>query len=362
MDLPATLATPWLCAVPPETPIEQKGVAVVPSAGPYYVDIYDPGKRVVLLRNPNYHGPRPSEFAEIDYEGGVSPHEAVSGVEAGTYDHTLEVPVEERADLERLYGPRSEAASAGRQQYFVEPSPRHLLHRFNKSWPPFDDPRLRRAVNFAIDRAALAAEPLDRGETGRPTDQYIPPGFPGFADEAIYPLGGPDVERARELAGDLDRSATLYTCSDPTCAETAEVIRSDLAAIGIEVEVRQFPVAALFDRLLTPGEPWDLAQFGWYADYADPSNFINAVFRSRGPPYTYLDDPRFARRMAAAARLSGARRYRAYARLDRDLASKAAPAAAYASGPRPRFFSARIGCQVNQPLYGIVLGELCLRE
>jgi YVTN family beta-propeller protein len=359
-DFPTTLATPWFCAVPPETPVEQKGVPVVPSAGPYYVETHDPGKRIVLLRNPNYHGPRPSEFAEVDYAIGVSPRAGIEGVEAGRFDwYRGSIAPEEQARLEVQYGAGSEAAEAGRQQYFVESTPGLFLFALNTTRPPFDQVRLRRAVNFAIDRAALAREPFP-DEIGQPTDQYIPPGFPGFADEAIYPLGGPDVARARELAGDVHRRATLYTCNEPACAESGEIVRANLAAIGIEVEVRQFPLPTLFQRLLTPGEPFELAQFGWSADSADPATFINSLFASPQQPYAYLDDRRLQDRMAQAARLSGPERYRAYARLDRDLASEGA-AVAYASQTSPDFFSARIGCQVNQPLYGMDLGSLCLR-
>jgi hypothetical protein len=66
--------------------------------------------------------------------------------------------------------------------------------------------------------------------------------------------------------------------------------------------------------------------------------------------------------MEQAAGVAGPERYPTYARLDRDLASEAAPAAAYASQTSPYFFSARIGCQVNQPLYGISYGRLCIRD
>ena len=61
---------------------------------------------------------------------------------------------------------------------------------------------MRRAVNYAIDRRALARHPIPEALAGRPTDQHIPPGWPGFRDAAIYPLGGPDLATARRLAGD----------------------------------------------------------------------------------------------------------------------------------------------------------------
>ena len=105
-----------------------------------------------------------------------------------------------------------------------------------------------------------------------------------------------------------------------------------------------------------------MAYFGWIFDYADPSDFINDQF---GPAAGYpgdFRDPGLWRRMAAAARLTGDARLRAYARLDRDLAERAAPAAPFASGTLTHFLSARMGCQVLHPLYGLDLAALCVRD
>jgi hypothetical protein len=66
--------------------------------------------------------------------------------------------------------------------------------------------------------------------------------------------------------------------------------------------------------------------------------------------------------MAAAARLTGEARLHAYAKLDRDLAAKAAPEATFASGETSYFLSARMGCQVLHPIYGLDLAALCVRD
>lgn len=61
---------------------------------------------------------------------------------------------------------------------------------------------MRRAFNFALDRAALARN-AEAGFSSQPTDQLLPPAMPGFRAD-IYPLDGPDVTRARRLAsGDM---------------------------------------------------------------------------------------------------------------------------------------------------------------
>jgi peptide/nickel transport system substrate-binding protein len=361
------LAAPYFCAVPPDTPITPKGVDNLPTAGPYYVAAHVPGRSLVLRRNPNYSGPRPHRLAEIRYRAGVSPQRAVAAVEAGRADY-MEVnppgspalPAATGPRLEQRYGPNSDAARAGRQRLFTQPAPNIYYFSFNTRRGPFADVRLRKAVNFALDRRALARQ-TGLGEAGRPTDQHIPPGLPGFQDAAIYPLGGRDLRTARSLAGDTRRHAVLYTCDYPDCSRHGQTLRSNLAAIGIDLEVREFSIPELFSRLQRRDEPFDIAYANWFFDYADPSSYINAQFADEGF-YGHFDDPVWQRRMDAVAGLTGAARMRAYAELDRDLAAEAVPAAPFATGIATHFLSARVGCQVLHPIYGLDLAALCVKR
>jgi peptide/nickel transport system substrate-binding protein len=327
-----------------------------------------PDHSLVLRRNPNYHGPRPSRLAELRYRIGVPPERAVAAIEAGRADYmVLHPPGEPGASarthrrLERLYGPSSEAARAGRQQLFTHPAPNLYFFVFNTRRGPFASERMRRAVNFAIDRRALA-EHTGGGEIGRPTDQHIPPGLPGFEDAAIYPLGGPDLNAARRLAGSAPRRAVLYTCDLPGCSSNGQILKSNLRAIGIELEVREFPIPELFGRLEKPGEPFDITYANWFFDYADPFSYLNLQFGDDGFNLGGFRDAGWHERMDSVARLSGEKRLRAYAELDRELAAEAAPAAPFASGSSTYFLSARMGCQVLHPIYGLDLAALCIRD
>ena len=369
-NLPARLSAQYFCAVPPDTPVDPEGVDELPSAGPYYVASYESGESLVLRRNPNYDGPRPHALAEIQFTFRTPSQRAVAEIEAGHADAVALDPEPEgdltprtARGLEKRYGPRSEAARAGSQQLFTQTDPAVFSFVFNTRRGPFRDERLRRAVNYAIDRRALAQD-TGLGGAGRPTDQYIPPGFPGFEDVPIYPLGGPDVATARRLAGDVKRNAVLYTCDSPGCIRNGEILRSNLRAIGIHLEVRQFPLDEMFRREFRPGEPWDIGEYGWVADYVDPYNYINDQFAgaAAGEHPGGFYDPRFEGRMKEAARLTGLARLRAYAKLDRDLAEQAAPQATFASGEATSFVSARMGCEVSQPIYGLDLAALCVRD
>jgi peptide/nickel transport system substrate-binding protein len=369
-DLPARTAMPQLCAVPPDTPIRTGGVENIPSAGPYYIASHTPNAELVLRRNPNYHGSRPRRFDEIGYQFGATPAQAAALVEAGRADYANAafgfgylnpVPTANDARLERDYGTHSLAARADRQRYFVNRTPALQYLLLNARRPLFASARMRRAVNFAVDRAALARN-AGSGFSGLPTDQYLPNSMPGFRDADIYPLGGPDVARARRLAkGPHRRRAVMYTCKSPACLQLAETVKRNLRAIDIAVDIKEIPAPRIFGRESTPGEPYDIAWFGWVADYADPSTFIDASFTglpvSLHGPDAHDDRPR----ITAAAKLTGHQRLSAYGQLDIDLATHAAPAIAFADLTARDFFSSHIGCQAFQPFYGMDLAALCRR-
>jgi YVTN family beta-propeller protein len=353
-DLLARITLPFFCPVPVGTPIDPSGVRGVPSAGPYYVSAYSPGEGIVLKRNPNYGGGRPHRLQEIRVTVGVDKAESMRQIEAGSADYAIDgVPPEAVARLSARYGPESPAARAGRQQYFLNP----LLHvdflLLNPTRPPFSDVRVRRAANYAIDRQALAQEgniifPLP----AKPTDQYLPPGMLGFQDASIYPFT-PDLAKARRLAAGRGGKAILWTCNVAPCRQVAEIVKTNLAPIGIDVEIEEFPVDVLFAGVQDP--PLDILAIPRYAEYQDPSNILNLLLRQ-------LLEPTYRRKVDAAARLTGPRRYLTYAELDAELARNAAPVVAYANATAHDFFSARIGCQINQPVYGIDLAALCVRR
>jgi YVTN family beta-propeller protein len=364
-DFLARLAEPAFCAVPLETPVAHEGLPSVPAAGPYYVASIAPHQGVVLVRNPNYPGRRPRRFARIEVAVHVPAQRAAAEIAAGRADYTQlgtdPGTASLAARLAARYGAGSAAAAHGGQRYFVGASLQIDAFVLNTHRPLFRDVRLRQAVNAALDRRALAA--LGGGFQTLPelpADHYLPPGMAGYRDARAYPAT-PDLPRARTLArGRRGRTAVLYTCDANGCPEQAQIVRRDLAAIGLRVDIHTLPLATLFAREGRPGEPFDLAYTGWLPDYLDPSAMLEPLLEDASIAPTF-DDPGWRRRLAAAARLSGPQRYLAYGRLDLDLARDAAPLAAFGNEAEPDFFSARIGCQAYGP-DGIDLTTLCLRR
>jgi YVTN family beta-propeller protein len=360
----ARIAAGDACTVPRDTPVA-RGMNDIPSAGPYYIASYTPRQQLVLQRNPNYHGDRRHGLDRIVLAIGVDPVRGLEQVEGGTADYAVELPREAGPRLESGYGPGSEAAKTGHQQYFVSEALGTRILHMNTSRPLFSDVRMRRAVNYAIDRPALAAQGRRAAEVnpfnaGAPTDDYLPPAANGSADFDLYPADGPDLRRAKRIAGRVHATAIMYTPNLSPWREEAQIVRRNLAPLGIDVQVKEFPIANFFTRVTRPGEPFDLA-VGGYRMQPDPVPILAFTF-DVPTNISHLHDAAFSRRIDAVAKLSGAKRYRAAGRLALELQRDLVPAAAFATTASRDFFSARIGCQVYHPVWGMDLAALCLRK
>lgn len=351
--------TAGLCAVPPTLPADPEGAkAPLASAGPYYIAEYVPNERLVLERNRFYRGERPQHVDRIVADLAADAGVAVDQVASGTFD-TVSPPftvAARAAELTQRYG-------VNKSQFFVVPGVGLRVFHLNTSRPLFrKNPKLRQAVNFAVDRRALAHEAGLWAET--PTDQYLLPARPGYRNERIYPLKGPDVKKAKQLAKGHTRGgkAVLYTTTSLPDAAMAQILQRNLKAIGIELEIKQFP-GNLFEKLATPGEPFDLGRVRWFPG-ADPAAIL-PLFDGRtigalgSQNWSYFNSPKYNRLLDLAARLTGAERNRAYGDLDVLLSRDLAPAIPVSIVNAPTFVSARIGCIALNPW--LDLTAVCLK-
>jgi peptide/nickel transport system substrate-binding protein len=360
-DFPSRTTMGFFCAVPPNLPSDPEGLGAFPGAGPYYVAEYVRGQRVVLERNRFYRGSRPHHVDRIVADlRARTPEQVLDRIEAGEADWGLSTPpslFDPARGLARKYG-------LNRSQFFVKPGLLLRAFHMNASRPLFrNNVGLRRAVNFAIDRAALV-----RGQgsvaLGRVTDQYLPPTLPGFRDASIYPLARPDLRRARALARGNTRSgrAVLWVLDVPPEVAGGQILKRDLKKIGLEVEVRALAPQTLFSRVAQPDAPFDILQVGWAPDYIDPFQFMNVLLDSRflgNTNLAHFSSPRYDQALRRVAAAQGDARYRAYGQLDVRVAGEAAPMAAYGYEYSPTFVSKRVGCIVLRPR--LDLTAVCLK-
>jgi peptide/nickel transport system substrate-binding protein len=363
-DLVPRLTMPFFCPVPLGLPIDPEGVeAPLPGSGPYYVRSWTRERRVVLERNRRYRGKRPHHADRFVFYLDDAPETIVGRIERGERDWGQLSPTPEQlARLRRTYG-------VNRRRYFETPSTLVELLYLNTARPLFrNNARLRRAVNYAIDRKALLAQFARRHA---PTDQYLPPVLPGYREAHIYP-SRPNLKKARSLAQGRrgEGKAVMYVRQGPVFIAIAQLVQKNLRAIGIDVELRLFPTRVFFQKISTRGEPFDIAYAPWQPEYVDPYDILNVQLDGRTITaednfnHSFFDSSRYNRRLAQVARLTGSARYRAYGKLDIELARDAAPMAAFGYSFDHNLFSARVGCVVmNAANPGAPdLAAVCLRR
>ena len=356
-DFLTRISMPRFCPVPLSVPVHGGEISrPLASAGPYYL-ASDEGGRAVLDRNPNYHGNRPRRSVRIVYDENLHDQEGLVLADRGRVD-LLPASITGTPLLEPggIVDRRVRASKALAQRYHVYWAPIVDYLVFNTRRPLFRDVRLRRAVDEAIDRTALATAFGDR-----PVDRIVPPAVYGYPAGRIYPLRS-NVSAARRLAGARARHAVVYICSDPRERTLADILHRNLAAIRMSVAISEGN-----DCSPQASEHADLAIVSGYpsmmSEDRDPTDFIDhalrqALYGQPVPPGPWSTSA-FTRRLEQARELTGSARGAEYRRLADEL-TRTGPLAVFGSWVWSEYFSPSVGCKVFQARYGVVdLGALC---
>jgi peptide/nickel transport system substrate-binding protein len=346
----ARLAEPWACPVPVGLPPDPRGAQALPASGPYEVAGVSSGQSVRLVRNPYYPGERPRWAAEIDLTTAGTQQTDPEAVDAGQYDlfesfwAVGSPPDAVLQDWVSRYG-------INRGRFLAAPATATIYLAMNNERPLFSgNARLRRAVALALDRPQV----IRQGGflRGRATDRLVPPLLPGAIATPAYPQGRPDVVAAKKLAAGNLRggAAVLYVANDPVALRRADAIQTELAQIGLTVEIQSFPRPVLTTKTATRGEPFDLTLTGWVSLYSDPEDFLVRTLdgRSIGPQnnfdVAYFDAPAINSALAAAQRLPIPQRYQAFGRVETTVLRDYAPVVPLFNPYNYLFLSSRVGC------------------
>jgi ABC-type oligopeptide transport system substrate-binding subunit len=360
-DFLARLALPFFCPVPVGTPLvagapsegepSDPGGNHIVSAGPYYVADYSNEEHVILKRNPNYHGPRPHTVDAIAIRERVAASAALERIQQRGYDGitTLTDPLLAIGGaVDRQWGASSAAAGRGDQRYFATPLPRTRFIAFNANRGVFADRRVRRAAALALDRSALAA-----AWSGLETDQLLSEALPGHREREIYAPHAALAEARRLMQGRTGRALMPVPPGCDPCARAAQLVRHDLAAIGIAIAIRTRNRAARADA-------YDLIDAETGIPYPDSASFLKQLLGDT--PRGWIP-PAVRARINHVARLTGDRRQPTAAVLADRLMTNEVAVAAYATPAIGQFIGPRLGCRVFNPFrYGLDLAALCMKR
>jgi ABC-type oligopeptide transport system substrate-binding subunit len=338
---------PFFCPILPRTPISPAGIDDPPGSGPYHIADRVRERRMVLKRNPYYGGDRTANPDSIIWTIEPDAAERIRATERNENDFTpvFGYPDAVVRDLEERYGLRG--------QFRRMPTLATFIFAFNTRSPAFKGAGtapLRKAINYALDRYAL-----NRAHgylTGRRTDRLLPEAL--SESRRFYPISGPDPLTARRWLAEArsrPKTLTLYTPNFPFSVANALVFKSNLRQLDIDVDVRYFSFPTLLEKLVTKGEPWDVAWLPWGAFYPGPAGYFLPL----------LNNTRYEPRIDAANRLTGEARAKSWAKLEADLMRNDPPAAVYADSMALVLTSRSFGCFPWVPGADLDLAAVCLK-
>jgi ABC-type transport system substrate-binding protein len=240
------------------------------ATGPYQLGSWDEGQHIVLHEREAYVDPARNRIGVIDIRENVPRDTQFLMLEAGELDSMLAPSAPDQLWV----------TSTPSWQPYVHRRP--LLStfgaRFDVTAKPFDDVRVRQALNYALDKSAIVK--LLTG-SATPAHGILVPGMLGF-DPALAPYPH-DPAKAKALlaaAGYPDGFATTYVTTDDADAATlAQSMQADFAEVGVRVTLQQLSFATFATAIGKHGTPF--AFVSWLADYPDPSNFLDTRFHSR---------------------------------------------------------------------------------
>ncbi|MEZ5868081.1 MAG: ABC transporter substrate-binding protein [Defluviimonas denitrificans] len=156
---------------------------------------------------------------------------------------------------------------------------------YNTKQAPFDNPKVRKALNMAMDKQAII-DVVFQG-SGKIAKNPIPPTMWSYNDAVVDDAYDPEAAKAMlEAEGVKDLSMKVWAMPvqrpyNPNARRMAELIQSDFAKVGVNVEIVSYEWGEYLDR--SKAEDRDGAVLlGWTGDNGDPDNFLAVLLGCDG--------------------------------------------------------------------------------
>lgn len=255
------------------------------SSGPYKIDSYARGKKLVLVRNPHWDpGTDPVRKAYPDRIV------VVQGLKGGQIDDRI--IASQGADASAVEWSDMQPSSISKVLTRPEIKKRLSAERtgctdmlaLNTSRPPFDNLKLRQAMQYAVDKQAQVTAnggpALNDVATG-----YLPPALTGnqVADPVYGTSDTGDVDRAKKLLAEGGKPAGFSaTITVSTGDKTrAEALQQSLSRIDVRLKIQTVDPSVYYDTIGDTKNAPDMVISGWCPDYPSGSTFLPFVFDGR---------------------------------------------------------------------------------
>ncbi len=255
------------------------GTAHPVGTGPFTFDSWTPGDKLTIVRNDNYWGTK-ALLDKVIFKpiaDGPARRTALETGEIQGYD------LVDPADTQAL-------TDAG-FQLLLRPAFNVGYVGFNQAKPPLDNPKIREAIAYALNRDALVKAKYPAGS--QVATQFQPPLVFGWSDKV--PQYAYDPAKAKALiaeSGVTDLNIEFYYPSDvsrpymPDPTANFEAFKADLEAVGFKITPKTAPWRSGYLDDVDAGNA-QMYLLGWTGDYGDPDNFVGTFFRTKQPSWGF---------------------------------------------------------------------------
>jgi len=235
--------------------------------GPFKFDEWTSNQRVVLSANAGYWDEKPS-LKHVVFRPITDANTRVAEMLSGGIDAMVEVP----ADNVPLFTQDS------RFQVYEATGPHVWYSMLNASLPPFDDVRVRQAVNYAVNKQNIVKYILQ--DSADVAEGPVPSAFEWAFDKQTTPYPY-DPEKARKLIKEAGAEGTkiiFYVTEggsgmlDPIPMATA--IQADLKAVGLDVEIQTFEWNTYLSKVNAGLKEAHMAEMAWMTNDPDTLPFL----------------------------------------------------------------------------------------
>jgi peptide/nickel transport system substrate-binding protein len=363
-DFENILATLFAAPVPAATPLKDMSTHPIPSTGPYVIKTYVPNKQIVEVRNPRFHaaaldgnvpaGNPDTVTWDMIGDDATALDDVISGRDDWLSYH--EIPTDRLASVQKRYGDRLRVFTPANTYYFF----------MNTRVPPFDNVKVRRAVNYAIDRAELVRLV---GGLARPTENILPPTYPQYVEHTLYPH---DLARARRLiaaSGETGMEVTVWNHDHGTDWKLTEYLVGVLDSIGLQATQKIVNTNVYWSKVGNPATKAQIGFANWFQDYPHPLDWFGQLLNGAQVGNGFSNNYANYENPTVDATIQQLKRQpeltpavdRAWAALDRTVMQDA-PWAPFLNREQTNFFSARVdlGCYENHVLYEFDYATICV--
>jgi peptide/nickel transport system substrate-binding protein len=344
--------------LPPDTPAKNLTADPPPATGPYVISKSEPGRGWSYVRNPLWAKNNsaimpdfPSGHVDrIDIKVARNDSTQVNEIERNK-TNWMQTPIS--ADLYNKVKDKYEGT-----QFRVEHPINLYLFWINTTKAPFDDLKVRQAVNYAVNTEAL--ERIYAGSLAA-THQILPEGMPGHKPFDLYPHNMAKAKKLIAEANPSDRNITIWTDNESPNDEAGAYYQGVLGELGFNTKLKTINADNYYTIIGNESTPdLDTGWLAFYEDYPHPNDFFQPLLsgESIAPAYntnlSRMDDPKLNAKIAELGEETlGPKQEAEYAALDKAYMEQA-PMVPYGTNTTSTFVSSEINLDsvIFNPTFG----------